>query len=437
MFWWIVLAIPGAGVLASIAPSPDILSGRSALKKLRFLSAAPTGPHPPKLPRSFDSPSRGKYARVFWWIVLAIPGAGVLASIAPSPDILSGRSALKKLRFLSAAPTGPHPPKLLRSFDSPSRGEYWDTHFNPGEYWGTGFNLGEYWDSHFNFVDGKLRVGMVSLVLLLLSACDTALETPPRPGDFRPQRIVSLDYCADQYLLQLVGRERILALSPDAEREFSYLREAAAGIPTVRPLAEDVLVLEPDLVIRSFGGGPNAAALYARAGVAVLNIGSAGTIEDVMSVLTDVAAGLGETERGAALLAEMRGRLADLGQAGTGPGPRTLYMTPGGVTTGPGSLVHEMMLAAGLLNYQQLPGWRPIPLEALAFAAPELIAHATFGAGSGDRDRWSAMRHPLARNQLASGEVVPLQGAWTACGGWFVLDAIEALAAKTANAAER
>ena len=271
----------------------------------------------------------------------------------------------------------------------------------------------------------------LALVLLCLAACDGAPGSVMLPGEFRPLRIVSLDYCADQYLLELVERERILALSPDAAREFSYLRGMTAGMPTVRPVAEDVLVLGPDLVIRSYGGGPNAAAFYARAGVAVLNVGSSNTIADVMSDMEAVAAGLGEPARGQALVEEMRQRLSTL------PVPaanlQALYMTPAGVTTGPGSLVHEMLLAAGLKNYQQIPGWHPIPLEMLVYEQPELVASASFGADADSPDAWSAMRHPVALAQLENSKVVPLQGAWTACGGWFLMDAVEALARSAAQ----
>ena len=267
---------------------------------------------------------------------------------------------------------------------------------------------------------------ILACLLLSLAACDAPPAAPAQAGEFRSMRIVSLDYCADQYVLKLVERKRILALSPDAAKEFSYLRESAAGVPTVRPVAEDVLVLRPDLVIRSYGGGPNAAAFYARAGVPVLNVGNAGTIEEILSVMAQVAAGLGETTRGQAVIDDTRRRLAALSTGLTGP--LALYMTPSGVTTGPGSLVHEMLLAAGLPNYQQDPGWRPIPLERLVYQPPELIAYANFNASTAHRDLWSAMRHPLARNQFRDREVASLQGAWIACGGWFLLDAVEALA---------
>ena len=92
-----------------------------------------------------------------------------------------------------------------------------------------------------------------------------------------------------------------------------------------------------------------------------------------------------------------------------------------------------MLLAAGLKNYQQIPGWHPIPLEMLVYEQPELVASASFGADADSPDAWSAMRHPVALAQLENSKVVPLQGAWTACGGWFLMDAVEALARSAAQ----
>ena len=108
-----------------------------------------------------------------------------------------------------------------------------------------------------------------------------------------PQRVVSLDYCADQFVLKLLPRASILALSPDAEREFSYMREAAAGLQQVRPVAENVLTLEPDLIVRSYGGGPRAAGFFERAGIPVLQVPFANNLDDVRAMILTVASGLG------------------------------------------------------------------------------------------------------------------------------------------------
>ena len=264
----------------------------------------------------------------------------------------------------------------------------------------------------------------VGVIATVLTACAPQPSAAPIAPE-RPMRIVSLDYCADQYLLKLVDRDRIAAVSPDADRDFSYMRAAAVGVPSVRPRAEDVLVLKPDLVIRSYGGGPDAAAMFARAGVPVLQIGYANDLAAVRQVLIDTATGLGEGAKGEALAAEMDRRLAVL-PAPPRERPTALYVTPGGVTSGSGGLVDEMMRAAGYDNFEAAPGWRTLPLERLAHEQPDLIASASFW--NAPPDRWSAARHPIVARAMRDTPVVPIEGAWTACGGWFLVDAVEALA---------
>ncbi|MEM9168499.1 MAG: ABC transporter substrate-binding protein [Pseudomonadota bacterium] len=247
-----------------------------------------------------------------------------------------------------------------------------------------------------------------------------------------PKRVVSLDYCADQFVLKFVDRANILAVSPDATADFSYMREAASGVPTVRPLAEDVLIAKPDLVVRLYGGGPNATTFFERAGVPVLNVGWSGSIDDVAANVERLAAGLGAADEGRAVVADMRDRLAALAQSDDGG--HALYMTPAGVTTGPGSLIHEMIVAAGLANFQEASGWRSLPLERLAYERPDLVAAAFFETRTNHADAWSPAGHPVARAQLDGPAVARLDGAWTACGAWFLVDAVEALAAASVAA---
>ncbi|MCY3595964.1 MAG: ABC transporter substrate-binding protein [Rhodospirillales bacterium] len=269
---------------------------------------------------------------------------------------------------------------------------------------------------------GRLTV-FAAFCLTAGDACPAARNSEPAGA---PARVVSLDYCADQFVLKLADRERILAVSPDARRAFSYMRDAAAGLPVARPVAEDVLVLKPDLVVRSYGGGPTAAAFFARAGVPVLQVEWASDLNDVVGNIERVAEGLGVPGRGAELAADMKARLAAI--AAAPGGARALYMTPAGVTAGPGTLIHDILAAAGLRNFQQAPGWHPIPLERLAYAQPDLVAAGFFDAMTGFTGAWSSARHPVARRQLGGQDVVFLEGAWIACGGWFVMDAVEALA---------
>lgn len=262
-------------------------------------------------------------------------------------------------------------------------------------------------------------------LLVQLAACappiaDTSVAVPQT-------RIVSLDYCADQFVLKLAGPDRILALSPDADAAFSYLKHDARGFRQVRPVAEDVLALEPDLIVRSYGGGPRAADLFERAGVPALQIGYAASVKDIFAVTEAVAEGLGVPEAGAALNAETRARLAAV-SARTDL-PETLYMTPGGVTAGTGTLIHDLFAQAGLANFETRTGWHALPLERLTQDQPDRVAAAFYATAGLAGDAWSASRHPVARRQVEQLPTTRLEGAWTACGAWFLVDAIEALAA--------
>lgn len=241
-----------------------------------------------------------------------------------------------------------------------------------------------------------------------------------------PLRVVSLDFCADQFVIKLADRRNILAVSLDATRDFSFMRAEAKGLRQVRPDAETILALKPDVVVRSYGGGPQMVPFLDRAGIKVHQIGWG---EDFAAVRTNVRAAaeaLGQPVRGEAVVANFDRRLARLKPA---PQVSAIYVTPGGVTTGPGSLVDTMMGQAGLVNFQTQKGWNPMPLERLATERPAMVVTAFFTEQSPHQDYWSQARHPLVQHMLTDLPVARLDGGAMACSGWFMVDAIEAMAA--------
>jgi iron complex transport system substrate-binding protein len=258
-------------------------------------------------------------------------------------------------------------------------------------------------------------------VLLTLVATGTAFASPP------PQRVVSLDFCADQFVLKMLPRSRILAVSPDAGKHFSYMRDSADGLATVRPVAEDVITIEPDLIVRSYGGGAHISNFFERAGIPVVQIPFANDLEELRTAIQYLADNLGVSERGTEIISRMNRRLQNV--AASTAERSVLYMNPTGVTSGPGTMIHEMFLAAGLKNFETQYGWRSIPLERLAYEQPDMVAAAFFNEDTHQPALWSPMRHPVAKDQMLDQPTVMLQGAWTSCGGWYLLDAIEALAA--------
>jgi len=266
------------------------------------------------------------------------------------------------------------------------------------------------------------------LLLVMWISADCFAKTKPSDQSSAPTRVISLDYCADQFVLKLLPRTRILALSPDAGKSFSYMREQASGIPLIRPIAEEVLISQPDLVVRSYGGGPNITRFLERAGVDVLQVDFADSIDDVKDNIRTIAVSLGVEQTGLEVLDNMEQRLAAISSQSPSL-RRALYVTPGGVTAGPQTLIHEMIEAAGLRNFQTEPGWRQIPLEALAYRKPDILITAFYEGDRNDTNSWSASNHPMISSQFSKLSRVDLDGATTSCGAWFLLDAIEAMAA--------
>ncbi|QJE72173.1 ABC transporter substrate-binding protein [Aerophototrophica crusticola] len=129
----------------------------------------------------------------------------------------------------------------------------------------------------------------------LLAALATAVALAAAPPVLaKPQRVVSLNLCTDQVAVLLLPRERIAALSFLAlDRELSAVADSAAGLPTVQGMAEEILPLQPDLVLAgSFTTRPTVALLRAR-GIKVLELGLADDFDAIRAQLRQVADALG------------------------------------------------------------------------------------------------------------------------------------------------
>ena len=269
----------------------------------------------------------------------------------------------------------------------------------------------------------KTRCGLILLAALSMAMLFAGVAAAA------PQRVVSLDYCADQFILKLADRDQILALSKDAAKNFSYMATSAEGIATVASRAEDVLALQPDLVVRSYGGGHNIRGLLQRAGVPLAQLAFSIDFRSVNENAIAIAALLGHPERGVALAAEFEQRLATLRKPAAPP-VEALYLTPGGVTAGPDTPVGQMFIAAGLKPYaDSVRTWGPLPLEEMVLRKPELVAAAFFEQRSSQINNWSSARHPVTRRHIRDLPLAAIPGATTTCQGWFIADAIELLAA--------
>jgi iron complex transport system substrate-binding protein len=259
-------------------------------------------------------------------------------------------------------------------------------------------------------------------VLLLLLVDLTPVKAAENS---RPERVVSLDYCADQYILELVPKANILALSKDSTSEFSYMREQAEGIKTIRPTAEEIIAARPDLVVRTYGGGSQIMKILEKAGIPTLQMNSLTSINDIRQEIQRLSARLNASRKGTSVIASLNRRLAEI------PFPTdamlALYLPSSGVTAGPGTLIDEIITTAGFINAQVYPGWSSIRLENIVHYRPDLVITSTEIDRMGSQNKWNAVRHPIVKEFINIKHQAPLPLSMTSCGGWYVIDAIERL----------
>jgi iron complex transport system substrate-binding protein len=180
--------------------------------------------------------------------------------------------------------------------------------------------------------------------------------------------VVSLNLCTDQ-LLGLLAPEKIAGLTPLArDPVISYIAEAAKAFPVVRPSAESVLALLPDLVLAGPYGAQATIALLRARGVPVLQLALPQNFDAIRAQLRQVADVLGVPGRGDHLEQEMDA-LLDAVPHRVQP-PRAVFWGARGQSSGPGSLGASVLAASGFTN---VGTGRVMALETLATHPPDLL----------------------------------------------------------------
>lgn len=266
----------------------------------------------------------------------------------------------------------------------------------------------------------------IALALAAATAFPAAARAPQQP----PQRIVSLNLCADQYLMALADPGQIAALTPYArDPVLSAGAKRAARLPVARGHAEEVFALAPDLILASPFRQREALAAIAAGKVPVVEVAPAESYAEIVARIRLVARAVGHVARGEALIREMDAALATLPR----PRPRGVaaYYQRRGYMTGTQTLVDELMGRVGLTNLAAklgTPALAHVAIEQIVAARPDYLIVES--ATDTIRDQGTEMLHHPA---LAAIPRLRLPQAWTVCGGPAYVAAARSLADQMAR----
>jgi len=261
------------------------------------------------------------------------------------------------------------------------------------------------------------------------------------PAFAKPQRVVSLNLCADELALRLADPGVVRSVTWIAQDpRNANLAGQARQLPANDGHAEEALAFHPDLVLTGPFADPAAAALLERLGTPVVEVGQPRAFDGVRREIRRVAAALGEPQRGEHLIGDMDARLARVVVDASAPRPKALVLQPNGFTVGAGSLVDAVLARAGLDNLAadrlDLAADAQVPLELVASLEPDVLIL--------DRSEErlpslaeATLDHPAIQALAGRMTVVSLPARLWTCGGPEIVEAVERLAAAAATARAR
>jgi iron complex transport system substrate-binding protein len=258
-----------------------------------------------------------------------------------------------------------------------------------------------------------------------------------------PQRIASLNICIDQLLWELVPRERLVSISYlTADPMWSSIADQVKNLPLNHGLAEEIIPLQPDIVLAGEFDNPDAVSLLQRLGVSVERLPLPRVLEDLSKQVLQVGALVGMQPQAEIMAARITQQLQNLAavkhQSVIQQQPQRLtayWYSSNGVVIGEGTLEHELMQLAGLRNLaaeQGIYGFSPLDLELLLVSKPQILIIEESKA-----DAFSLAKEYVAHPALANANftIIRLPAGLSGCAASVVGDVTDALKKALANQA--
>ena len=244
-----------------------------------------------------------------------------------------------------------------------------------------------------------------------------------------PRRIVSMNLCADQMVLLLAEPGTVASVSfLTADPHESPVAHLAVQTVLNHGQAEEIIALEPDLVVAGRYTTTASKILLRRLGYPVIEVDVPPTFAGVRDAYESLGAVLGRSGQAAMLMDRLEDRFAVLEQrvAGRFLGS-VLILDANGFTVGRPSLVDKVLTRIGLTNVAVQLGvgdFGQVTLEAVLLAEPDYMVRMLYRPDAPSLAN-QTLSHPAIVKFLGGQPMVPVPQSWVSCGGPYLADAAE------------
>ncbi|MGB0343466.1 MAG: ABC transporter substrate-binding protein [Parvibaculales bacterium] len=202
----------------------------------------------------------------------------------------------------------------------------------------------------------------IAAAAMAMNAPDASAQLP---------RLVSLNMCADPYLMAFADKRQILALTAfSTQAELSPFADAARAYPTGTGSIEDLLAQKPDLVITSAYSDANRLKLLAAADIEVLQLDAAQSYAQARGEIIRLGRAIGRLPQARAYLRRLDAAVKAHSRTPSATRrPRLVNFQRRGLSVGKGHIVDDIITLAGAENATRQTGEANQPLMVLSLEA--------------------------------------------------------------------
>jgi iron complex transport system substrate-binding protein len=237
--------------------------------------------------------------------------------------------------------------------------------------------------------------------------------------------------CTDQLLLALADPDEIAGLGPYArDPQMSWLAAEAKNYPRLSGEAEDLIALNPDLVLAGKYGKKATRDLLRDHGVKVAEFDVPHSIDEVKAQVRRVGDIVGHPERAGALIEKIDTAAARARAAALQGRLRALAVSRRGWIAGSEGLLSSLLATVGLANSAAELGLKSggfVSLETIVAAQPDFILVSESAPRAEDQGK-AMLLHPALDRRYPPARRIVIPEVLTICGGPMLPAALDRLA---------
>ena len=243
--------------------------------------------------------------------------------------------------------------------------------------------------------------------------------------------VVSINLCTDQLVLNVAAAEQILSVSwLAADADESMLADSAQQYALNYGTAEEIIRLDPDVVIAGKFTNPYTKSLLTTLGFNVIEVSPARSIADIEANLLLVGKAISRLDAAQTVVTRMRDRVNSLADISRGAAQiPAVVIRPGGYTIERNSIAHELLELAGIEDLaitMGLDAWGSLSVETLLRADPQLLIVSSYKLDTASlANAWYS--HPAITDLALQKSTVNMPVNYWSCGAPQSLDSVELL----------